>query len=542
MKKLIFIFALLCGSAFGTTRYIAQSAGTFSGGTACNGQTAITAATFNATSLTAGDIAYICGTITGSTGTSLIVPHNGGSSGNNIQILFDTSATLTATYWGTGGAIDLAGLSYVLVDGSPGSNCGWVAQAEVTCNGTITASANTTSTNNQPSYGVELSGSSNIEVRGLNITNMLVQTKNSSTQGNNSTVLIDITNSTTILVHNNYGHDAHAGYQVQWSSGTSGPITIYNNVSANACEGYVAASGGSSPALSSLVIHDNESKDGNNWDSPAVDDYCHEDHFHAWAEAGGNGGTVTGMQVYNNTFHGDLGCNQNGYIYFEADVGENTSPLYFNNLLINTSSNASCPSGLQATPASGYIGLKGGGSGGGCAGTTGVYNNTIVGNITTATNGNNFGIFLENGCAGVDARNNLVDTDNTNIVLNSAGDSFSILNYTDYYNFPTSGGCGAFYNHSCGSIYTIAAWHTATGLDANSINSNPNLSASYAPNLGSPLIQAGVNLTSLSITALNTDECGNSRPLSAAWDIGACQYASGGPPLPPTGLTATVSP
>ena len=52
VRNLLVVVAFLLTAAlfsFGTTRYVAQTAGTFSGGTACNGQTAITPATWNST-------------------------------------------------------------------------------------------------------------------------------------------------------------------------------------------------------------------------------------------------------------------------------------------------------------------------------------------------------------------------------------------------------------------------------------------------------------------------------------------------------------
>ena len=96
MKRLLLTFLLLCGSALATTRYVAQSAGTFSGGTACNGQTAITPATWNAlgSSLAAGDLTWVCGTLTGSSSTLLTFP-NAGTSGNITTLKFDTGATIT---------------------------------------------------------------------------------------------------------------------------------------------------------------------------------------------------------------------------------------------------------------------------------------------------------------------------------------------------------------------------------------------------------------------------------------------------------------
>jgi len=81
-----------------TTRYVAQSAGTFNGGTACNGQTTISAATFNSTKNSPGDVDYVCGTITGSAGGAVLTVVGSGSSGNPITLIFDTGASLSAPY------------------------------------------------------------------------------------------------------------------------------------------------------------------------------------------------------------------------------------------------------------------------------------------------------------------------------------------------------------------------------------------------------------------------------------------------------------
>jgi hypothetical protein len=88
--------------AFGATRYIAQSAGTFSGGSACNGQTTITPATFNGITNAPGDVNYICGAISAPGGTSgLLVVKGSGSAGSPVTIKFDAGAVISAPYWGT---------------------------------------------------------------------------------------------------------------------------------------------------------------------------------------------------------------------------------------------------------------------------------------------------------------------------------------------------------------------------------------------------------------------------------------------------------
>jgi hypothetical protein len=72
------------------------------------------------------------------------------------------------------------------------------------------------------------------------------------------------------------------------------------------------------------------------------------------------------------------------------------------------------------------------------------------------------------------------------------------------------------------------------GCDAHAISGNPNLNATtFIPNSGSPVISAGKNLNSVctgqampGLGALCSDAAGIVRPTSAAWDIGAFQFAS----------------
>src|ERR1700722_9738227 len=105
---------------FGTVRYIAQSAGTFSGGPACNGQTAITPAVWNATSESPGDISYVCGTINASAGATILSIGWSGTSSAPIQLIFDTGAIIQAPYLNVNGGIVVNGRSFVTING--GSN------------------------------------------------------------------------------------------------------------------------------------------------------------------------------------------------------------------------------------------------------------------------------------------------------------------------------------------------------------------------------------------------------------------------------------
>jgi hypothetical protein len=73
---------------------------------------------------------------------------------------------------------------------------------------------------------------------------------------------------------------------------------------------------------------------------------------------------------------------------------------------------------------------------------------------------------------------------------------------------------------------TLAAWRTASGGDANAqaTTGSLNLDANYKPLSNSITVGAGANLTSVGITALNSDKAGVARPSTGAWDAGAYQY------------------
>lgn len=75
---------------------------------------------------------------------------------------------------------------------------------------------------------------------------------------------------------------------------------------------------------------------------------------------------------------------------------------------------------------------------------------------------------------------------------------------------------------------TFAAFKAAVATqEQHGISGNPSVGAfpNPLPAVGSPLIGAGVNLTSLGISALNIDKNGIARPSSGAWTIGAFQSA-----------------
>src|ERR1700730_13952433 len=90
-----------------------------------------------ATQIGPGTIVHLCGTFTDSIRATMLTAQGSGTSGHPITLLFETGATFTSSAgWPSlGGAIDISGRSYIVVNG--GSTCGWVNQAVVACNGTI---------------------------------------------------------------------------------------------------------------------------------------------------------------------------------------------------------------------------------------------------------------------------------------------------------------------------------------------------------------------------------------------------------------------
>lgn len=106
-----------------------------------------------------------------------------------------------------------------------------------------------------------------------------------------------------------------------------------------------------------------------------------------------------------------------------------------------------------------------------------------------------------------------------------------ISNYDDLIGFTT------FCCSDNTTAYTTWAQFRTAGYEANGFNTTPvfvnptdsGTGANLRLQSSSPLIGQGVNLTSLGITALNSDITGIARPASGPWDIGAYQFAGSSP-------------
>lgn len=514
MRSLLAVLLIACGSAFATTTYIAATPGVFSGGVACNGQTAITPTTWNATTLAAGDISWVCGPFTGSAGQTLLTFHNGGTVGNNVVLNFDTTADMAAPYWGGSGsgAINVT-VSNVTIDGKG------AGVIENTANGTSLA-------NQQPSSAIYLSGTANVTVQNLTISNICQHTSNTDTVacnngGNNDHAIKIINGATGLVIQGNTIHDAQNCIEFNGNSGDT--VTIQQNTISR-CNWGIGGFGLSSTFI--VTGNDISCVAGGacNWGTTA--DTFHDNGIILFPQSG----NMSGVVISNNYFHdigGTTGSSgtETGHIFFDpGGTGNVPNAQIFNNVLVTTASGVG--------PTNGYITDAGSG--------TAMYNNVISGT----------------GAHGIDSvtsptiKNNIITGMQVGIYLNTGFTGVS-SNFNDFFGL-TGNGSGIMCVNSGSTCYaSVAAWHTAQGFDTNSIITAPNLTAAYVPNSGSPVIGTGTNLTSLGIAGLDVGApqtfgasyaCGTgcvARPSSAAWDIGAYQFAS--PPIVSSGQLSNAA-
>jgi hypothetical protein len=541
LLAIMFVLSAL-GFSSATTRYIAQSAGTFSGGTACNGQTAITVATFNSTTLSAGDIAWVCGAIKLSAASNGITPHNGGSSGNPVVINFDTGSSIKAPSCGTfstnptGGCINITS-QWVTVDGMG------VGVVQNTLNGTSSSNLGAatcpggTCTLNNPTAGVYV-GASNVVVKNLTVADMFDRVPcNSNTNERNSFgIVIDdsaANAATNVTVQGNTIHDALNGIPIIGGSGTQSNMTVTQNTLSHMSAGIVIAEGGGAGTESNAVISFNDISDAYYWWDTGDSDHLNGMHLFAAA----NGTSMNGLIINGNYIHGDFGGNSCGgggshttsMIYIETTGGGTASGVKVLNNVITT--------GLNDDPSDGMLGIGDGNDSG-----LQVYNNTFVANSTSGPGNAQCMLFT---AASTTIENNVCVNALYGVYLNGTGLSqISSSNYNDFYPSPS-------FRYG-GTIVSFSGWQASgSKFDSNSITSDPKLTTSYTLNSGSPVIGLGANLTSLRIAGLNTGApqtfgasyaCGTgcmARSSSGNWASGGYPYGTGD--APPTNLSAVVN-
>ena len=514
MKKLIPFFAVapaflliaafvMTRSAFAGTRYIAQSAGTFSSGMACKGQTTITPDTFNEMTSSPGDVNYICGRITGSAGVQLLTPKGNGSAGNPVTIRFDTGAILEAPYFapspngGCGGAICLYGLSYYTIDGQ---NTGTI---ENTANGTDLA-------NNQPTEAIEGFNCNHCTVENLTIANIYVHTSPSDRSANAAAQRCISISGSDWLIQNNVMHDSGWCLYNNFNNGDAS-VVIAGNTIYNMDHGWMLASQVSGGNSGPFIFHNNKVYGYAAWDTGSADVY-HHDGIHCFtSQTKGSPAHITLLAIYDNLFKGPIGQNVTGHIFIEGGGGSGSTPCADSSSGIAVYNNVATGdqpdnNGLFDLASGNFTAAHGGG----------VYNNTLA---STAGPGAGVCFTANSDVSGMAFENNTLSGCNQLIETDS-------IPFTPDYNRYGNGGNNAFVCH--GKYYPsseFSSWQSCIGGDSHSAyTSSLKLNSTDQPQSRSPLIDAGINLTSLcpgSMSPLCSDYAGTPRPSTGAWTVGA---------------------
>jgi len=539
---LVLIFLGILGAAdisLAADVYVTQNTSGYDTGENCDN--AHSASWFNSNA-TGGNVYHLCGTFAGTDGSTMLTPPSG-SAGNILTILFEQDALLVASYWGSAsaGAITISNKSYISIDGG--------------INGAIKNTANGTSlANHQTSTGIFINASNNIEIKNLTINNIYVNEGSLSTaidtDGRETSNIRTGGSLTNVSIHDCTLDNSRSGVRVDFDNDALDTIEIYNNHFTDHAWHISFGAGNGGESTTNILVHDNEFTGWENWTCPAWAAYCYAGvstwnvgmtynlndrvvyngayykslqnsntgntppNVSWWANldvyhtdgiiAFGKRGNPFVGSFYNNYFHGSLGDGSaTAFIYCThggGTSGYGSTCKIYNNLLVETS-------GKKAN----WM-LSTGGS------TTGheIYNNTLVGQDTTA----GIGMMLSGN--NIKVKNNIVYNKKLAIASYESLPGAIFASVSDSNNNIFVVQSGNKFSFNDGLVYYDWTQWQALGYDLNSSTSDPSLSASYAPDSDmDPSVNVGADLSSV----FTTDKNGVSRPQGAVWDIGAYEYA-----------------
>lgn len=523
-----------------TVRYIAQSAGVFSGGSVCNGQTAITPATFNGIVNSGGDVNWICGTITGGAGSTLLTPLGSGTAGHLISLNWDTGAVLTAPYWNTSvGAIDLDGLTYWNVNGmgtgvaaqlvSGGNPIGGGPGGGA--NGIIQATANGTSfANQQDSEMIHISNTDHITIQNLWLKDNFVRVANTAGSAGFNAVCINGTNATNVVIANNWNTNCRQLIGVVFTVTGGSGLTISTNYTFGVeVPTALASVQANTTWTGELLSHNHWAGGVNQWDDPTSNSFHHDGGFHNFCQA-------TNCHILNVVEDGDLidGIWGNDQAYYASSGGGTHITTYGypeetggDTTIVNTVINRTAGDARYTSSDNGDIFAKIKNSPGA---TVALYNDTIIGPAGNSTYDTNFETDGQTVAGNAVVKNVIFTQNGGPYYLAGAANTTITARTNDYFAMGSSG-----WNFS-----TFAQWQAA-GQDAapTSNGVDPKLNADGTLQSGSSAIGIATNLTSLGILNLSVDKAGNARPTSGNWDAGAYQF-SGSAPSAPTGVGVVI--
>lgn len=556
--RLIRLLFILFGSlaitlpAMATDFYYAATAQGSNNGTSCanayaynDGTNGVNASAKNA----AGNVLHVCGTITLGAGATFWAPPNSGTSGNPITLKFENGAGIQAPYFGddpfavTGAAIFCNGKNYITVDG--GATPTTTGFGPASLNGVIQNTANGSASlgyaNQHASTGIEFYGCNHFVVQnGVNVKNIFVHAEGDTISNtvNSSDIFSDNGSDQFTITGSSFTYarlPANFGYET--GVNITGCTISFNTFDQGI---HILTIGdGSAATASGCSIHNNIIGPHNQaWSTDGSD---HQDGL--FLQSSNAGSVIQNFNIYNNQIPTDMCSNR-------ADTGNNcTAPVFWSGTVKTT--NFFNNSIYYVTSTGGLEGLLKWDNGNGTASGNQIYNNvwdmnnadsgqscdcamikllnTNGGSETTAKLQNN--IFINNQHTGID----------NNDATSAIPTKFTTINNNLWYNVAKIG-----HDDTNSQDYiTLANWQAShatnsfPGYDGAGSGGNPNLTAQpdYAPQSGSAAISLGANLTSLSITPLDSDAIGVARPSTGAWDTGWKQFASTPPPTWNPGIT-----
>lgn len=524
----VFFFSVPTCPASATSVYIAQSSTGAASGADCADAFPVswfnTAANWGsaAAQIGPGTTVYLCGTFTGAANSTMLSAQGSGASGNPITIMFETGANLTAPYWSaSGGAINLGSQSYITVNGGT--------------NGIIQDTQNGTGLTYQvPSLGIYTVGG-NVTIENLTIENLYVHTSPSDTTVDQTEVRCVYLSGSNVTVTNNLMHDAGWCVFHIFNNGDAN-VTVSNNQIYNIDHGIMVASGVAGGNSGPFSYFGNYIHDYANWDTTT--NVYHHDGLHCFTDStDGVPAHFNGLNIYNNWFDGgtDTTTTYTAHIFLEGGNSSNSTPCadatssvaIYNNVLIG---DQPVNNGLLNA----------------ASGNVHIYNNTIIdNNPADVSNPNSFCYTASSAGAALSVvfENNVLSGCDTLVYVTG------VSSFTTNYNVYANAGGNAFIN---GSNYfgptQLSSWQSSIGGDASSsYRASAGLSSLGVPSSGAATINAGANLTGLSIAPLDmTTSAGDTitpikrPPTGSTWDVGAYEFQSSAQaPSPATGLTAT---
>jgi hypothetical protein len=283
------------------------------------------------------------------------------------------------------------------------------------------------------------------------------------------------------------------------------------------------AVGVNSGNYSNVKLHDNHIHDMTAWDTASAQ-CCpyHHDGIHVWGQTGG---TITGVQIYNNLFNGDSGVTTTAWIYIESNV---SNSVVFNNVL-NVKAGRTMNTGAIS-----WAGQT-------CSScdSDAEYDNVDIDDNSGVGGATCYGV--QGGFTNFTFENNIAIGCNTDVAIYD-NVTTRIVDYNIY--DTASVGTGNTWGWNGSNTGTLSKWQNMCSCDSHSVAgpaAQINVNINGQPQAGSITIGAALNLTSLDITPLDSDKSGNPRPESGTWTTGAYQISAGSLPNAPRDLSAVVN-